>query len=81
MERYGSNASLAGSASSRNIKANHTHVIIQTNGDKGVIKYIVLPTKNLFNFGRPLKINDLITYKIDLKCRGTNRGKIILFGK
>ncbi|CAF1351212.1 unnamed protein product [Rotaria sordida] len=82
MERYDSKISLADSPTSSCItKTNHTHVIIQTNsGNKGVIKYIVLPVKNLVNFGRPLKTNDLVTYKVDLKCRGTNRGKIVLFG-
>jgi hypothetical protein len=83
MQRYGSKISLADStASSRITKTNHTHVIIQSDSDnKGVIKYLVLPIKNLVNFGRPLKTNDLVTYKVDLKGRGTNRGKIILFGK
>ena len=83
MQRYDSKISLADSTtSSRMTKINHTHVILQTdNGDNGATKYIVLPVKNLVNFGRQLKINDLITYKIDLKCRGTNRGKIVLFGK
>ncbi|CAF2855061.1 unnamed protein product [Rotaria sp. Silwood2] len=82
MQRYSSKASFADSTTSSCItKANHTHVIIQTNADnKSDSKYIVLPVKNLVNFGRPLKSNDLVTYKIDLKCRGTNRGKILLFG-
>ncbi|CAF1359047.1 unnamed protein product [Rotaria sp. Silwood1] len=82
MQRYSSKASFADSTTSSCItKANHTHVIMQTNADNNSdSKYIVLPVKNLVNFGRPLKSNDLVTYKIDLKCRGTNRGKILLFG-
>ena len=60
----------------------HTHVIIQNDsGNKDLMKYILLPTKNLIDFGRSLKTNDLVTYKIDRKDRGTNRGKIVLFGE
>ena len=83
MERHSSKTSLDVSPTSSYVsKKNHTHVIIQTSADnKGVNKYIILPVTNLVNFGRPLKANDLVTYKIDLKNRGTNRGKIILFGE
>ena len=83
MERHSSKTSLDVSPTSSHVsKTNHTHVIIRTSSDnKGVNKYILLPITNLVNFGGPLKANDLITYKTDLKSRGTNRRKIILFGE
>lgn len=69
-------------ASSNIIKTSHTHVIIQNDSrNKDPMKYILLPTKNLVDFGRPLKANDLVTYKVDLKGRGTNRGRIVLLGE
>ena len=82
MQKYPSKSSLADSTtSSRATKASHTHVIIQTdNGDKDHMKYILLPMKYLLHFGRPLKTNNIVTYKLDLRSRGTNRGKIVLFG-
>ena len=83
MQKYPSKSSLSDSTtSSRITKINHTHTIIQTdNDDQDGMKYILLPMQNLLDFGRPLKTNDLVTYKLDLKSRGTNRGKIILFGE
>ncbi|CAF2070928.1 unnamed protein product, partial [Rotaria magnacalcarata] len=83
MQKYPSKSSLADSTTSVRItKTSHTHVIIQTEyGDKDDMKYILLPIQNLLRFGRPLKTNDVVTYKLDLRSRGTNRGKIVLFGE
>ena len=82
MQRYGSKASLAGSTTSRINGTIPTHVIMQSDGNsRGVIQYSVLSMDNLVNFGRPPKINDFVTYKTDLRSRGTSRGKIILFGE
>ena len=82
MQRYGSKASLAGSTTSRMNGTIATHVIMQSDADgRGVIQYGVLPMENLVNFGRPPKMNDIVTYKADLRSRGTSRGKIILFGE
>lgn len=63
MQRYPSKISLAEtSASSRMTNASHTRVIIQTDGSgKDIMKYILLPIKNLLAFCRPLTINDLVT--------------------
>ena len=82
MQRHGSKVSLAGSTTSRINGTIPTHVIMQSDGDsRGVVQYSVLSMENLVNFGRPPKINDIVTYKADLRSRGTSRGKIILFGE
>lgn len=82
MQQDASRISFGDTTTSTNItKTNHTHAIIQNDGrNKGVMKYVLLPVTNLVDFGRPLKTNDIVTYKLDRKSRGTNRGKIVLFG-
>ncbi|CAF4734323.1 unnamed protein product, partial [Rotaria sp. Silwood2] len=57
MQTYASKTSVGDTTTLSCItKTNHTHVIIQNNnGNKDLMKYFLLPTKNLVDFGRPLK--------------------------
>jgi hypothetical protein len=83
MQKHVSKTSLTDSTTSSQFKkAKHTHVIIQNHSSDngGMLNYLVLPVEQLVNFGRPLKANDMATYKLDMKSRGTNRGRIVLLG-